>query len=244
MRAALRQQTSEPGRLIAGRYRLARPLSHGGTVWLGTDPQGREMALKFGPARLIEREYRMLATCRSPAIVRAFDCVVSGPDAAIVMEYLAGGDLVALAGLAPRHWLPAAGGLIEALAHLHEAGVIHRDVKARNVMLDTEDRPRLIDFGSAVTVGSAWSPAGTTPEIVAPDRGRAGAAPADDVYALAVLLHELAFGGLPGAGRRMPATGLGELGELVDAALAGRAAAVGIGLERFRTVIESLREQV
>ena len=282
----------EAGRLLAGRYRLERPLGRRGVVWLarsgddddgggggwggggdsgsgsgsgsGDSDSGRLWAVKTGPAVLLEQEHRILSRIAHPAIVRLRDFCDSEAGPILVLEYLAGGDLVGLAGGAPSRWLDPVLALIGALDCLHAAGLVHRDLKARNVMLDGGDRARLIDFGSALPIGSAWTSAGTTAAAVAPDRGAEPVAPADDVYALAALLHELIHGRPPGpwqpaAGRTAPvlspsrstanapalaaaptpANAPTALAALVDAGLGGRQMAARIGLAGFRTVIES-----
>jgi len=228
----------QPGRLIGGRYRLERPL--GRAVWLAT-AGGRRFALKTGPKPLIEREHGIVSASIHPNVVRVEELVESGAGPIIVFEYLPGGDLVSLAGLAPAHWLGAVGGVVAALGCLHGRGYVHRDLKARNVMFDAAGRARLIDFGSAAGIGSPFTEAGTTAVAVPPGRGGRAVAAADDVYALAVLLHELIHGALPGMGRRR--TAAGALAAEVDACLAEPGAGGRNRLERFSTVIESLLEK-
>ena len=231
----------QAGSLLAERFRLDRPLGVRGAVWLATDRDAGQVALKIAPPGQIEREAAVLRTLDHPHIVCLRELVASEIGPILALEYLPGGDLVSLAGAHPVHWLRAVGDLVAALAHLHGRGFVHRDIKARNVLLDAADRARLIDFGSALRQGSRWTVGGTTAEAVARDRGAEPAAPADDVFALAALLHELLHGAPPAAGRRRPVAPVAApLALAVDAALVGRVDAGRMGLAGFRTVIESL----
>jgi len=202
----------EPGRLIGGRYRLAGSAASGGHVWRATARDGANVALKTGDPDRIRREYELVSLLDHPHIVRAVDCVEDGSLRFAVFEYLPGGDLVSLAGAPAAAWLPAIANLIDALDYLHLTGFVHRDLKARNVRFDAADSPRLIDFGSAVPIGSPWTNAGTTPEARPPARPAGPVAPADDTWALAVLLAELLDGAPAGPAET-------KIGALVDATL-------------------------
>jgi serine/threonine protein kinase len=172
-------------------------------VWRGIDAQGRTVAVKLAghtigggaAVRRLRAEYGMLARFAHPSIVRPIACVDEPSRVALVTEYLPGGDLVSLARAAPRHWAGAAIAVLGALAWLHSKGIVHRDVKARNVMFDAAGRARLIDFGSAAPVGGPRHEAGTTSAHSYASSGVIAAA--DDVYAFAVLLYELMAGALP-----------------------------------------------
>jgi serine/threonine protein kinase len=172
-------------------------------VWRGVDAQGRTVAVKLAahtvaggaPVRRLRAEYGLLARLAHPSIVRPIAWVDEPSRVALVTEYLPGGDLVSLAGAAPRHWAGAAVAVLEALTVLHSKGIVHRDVKARNVMFDAAGRGRLIDFGSAAPVGRPRDDAGTTP---AHRYGHSGLLSAnDDLFAFAVLLYELMAARLP-----------------------------------------------
>ena len=232
------------GRKLALRYRLLRPLGRRGSVWLATDDNLQQVVLKTGPADRVEQEYRVASALIHPNIVRVLGYVDSEVGPIIAFEYLPGGDLVSLAGLDPAHWLPALRDVTAGLAYLHGQGLVHRDLKARNVMFDAGGTARLIDFGSAAPVGSRWTVGGTTAEAISPDRGAGPVAFADDIYALAALSHELIHGAPPQAGRRRePTTDVAPLARLADTCLAtpkGQAATLG----RFATVIESQLDQL
>jgi len=198
-----------PDSIVGARLRLERLCAIGRRteVWQATTPSGELVAVKRlkpnwmdrdGAAELIRREYALLAGFEHPHIL-ATHALIDGPDSiAIVSEYLSGGDLVSLVGAEPSHWIEAARGALLALQALHSKGYVHRDVKARNLMFDTDNRVRLIDFGSAAQIGGTSSGHGTTPAhrrlpahaIVVNDNE-------DDLFAFAVLLYELMSGRLP-----------------------------------------------
>ncbi|HEY8520210.1 MAG TPA: protein kinase [Gammaproteobacteria bacterium] len=175
-------------------------------VWHARDASGRDLALKVlkpqwaTPAgeRLLEHEHAVLARLDHPAIVRTHGLVRHAGRPALALELLEGGDLVPLAGSAPRHWLDAAGQALDALRSLHAAGWAHRDVKARNVLLDGRGRARLVDFASAARLGAPRPRGGTTAAHARPRAGTVVDA-ADDAWAFAVLLYELLHGRLPAA---------------------------------------------
>lgn len=175
-------------------------------MWRARLPNGQRVALKTlrpawrdrpGAPELIRREHAQLERLRHPHIVKAHGLVDDGVSIALLTEWLDGGDLTGLAGLAPRHWLGAARGALLALAHLHERGIVHGDVKARNLLLDAAGRVRLIDFGSARPVGQPSRPAGSTPAHRRATIPGTVTSADDDVYAFAVLLYELLSGRLP-----------------------------------------------
>lgn len=147
-----------------GRYLLEEHLGSGGmaSVWLATDERlGRRVAVKVMSDLLahderwvarFEREARAAASLNHPNIVKVFDFGIDGDRPYIVMAHIAGGSLKErLAdrdGSAP----PAetlARELLGALAHVHAAGILHRDVKPGNVLLDHDGGSHLTDFGIA-----------------------------------------------------------------------------------------------
>lgn len=267
MRAGVRSQAPEfgpdatastraPGRvrfqsgdLVFGAFRLERPLSASGAVWRARGAGGVRYALKTGARAPIEREHALAAACAHPHVVLTLDRLESDGVSAIVFEYLSGGDLVSLAGSHPRHWLRPVADLVDALGHVHARGFVHRDVKARNVLLDEAGRSRLIDFGSVLPIGSRWTEAGTTAAARSPDRpDRPGgpAVPADDVLALAALIHELFLGRPPGAGSTAALEAVPEarpLARLAAAALGARPGAAACCLETFADDIKSSQRQ-
>jgi serine/threonine protein kinase len=204
----LRAREPFPPRLTAAildSWTLAERLGSGGSceVWRALDTDGRSVALKMPIADHsrsatvadLERECELLHELRHPHVVATLGVGRHRGTPALVLEYLPGGDCVALAGAHPRHWIRAACDLHAALEHVHACGFAHRDVKARNVLFDSSGRARLVDFASARPLGARATTAGTT----AAHRLAAGDAvgPSDDAGAFAVLLYELLAGRLP-----------------------------------------------
>lgn len=150
-----------------------------------------------GAAQLLEREYRILSVIDHPRVVRPLGFAKRAGVAALVLEDVPGGDLVSLGGAEPRHWVGPALDAAAALTAVAASGFVHLDVKARNVLLDRRGRATLIDFGSAQPIGRPLPPGGRTPSHSPVNFSLARAEPVLDVYAFAVLVHELLTGRLP-----------------------------------------------
>jgi len=105
---------------------------------------------------------------------------------------------VPLLGAHPRHWVRAAHEVAGALVYLHERAVVHRDIKARNILFDESGSVRLIDFALAADESGPIPRGGGTAAYARAGPGQNGAPDAaDDVHAFAVLLYELLAGQLP-----------------------------------------------
>ncbi|MBE1530705.1 protein kinase domain-containing protein [Actinomadura algeriensis] len=212
-------EPSSPGRVLGGRYRLVRPVARGGMgeVWLAEDALlDRRVALKslllgaFPDApelrRRAFREAKALARVAHPGIVGIYDVLVDGDDPWIVMELVRGVSLADV--LAERATLPerdaarTALALLDALDAAHRSGVVHRDVKPANIMVEDDGRVRLIDFGIAY-VGGASKLTRTglivgTADYLAPERIKgADAGPPADLWSLGVVLFEALEGRSP-----------------------------------------------
>jgi len=209
-----------------GRFRRVRQLGSGGfgTVWLAVDEQlDRTVAVKLAHAPDNEAEQRMLrearalAAVRHPNCVRVFDIVQDTDGLALVMEYIEGASLsetVLKNGLiddklAARLWLNMA----DALAAAHDRGVLHRDVKPSNVIVDGQGTAHLIDFGIARSKGdSTLTATGMmvgTPDFLAPETARGeSASPASDSWQLAATVSYALTGHPPRGSRENPISSL------------------------------------
>jgi tetratricopeptide (TPR) repeat protein len=190
------------GTRLADRYTLGRPLGRGGeaVTWLATDRLTRaSVALKIVPASGAERlrdEWQVNLRLMHAHILRVFEFHEDQGVAFYSQQFIDGADLGALAGQPLHEILPPIGLLADALRYAHGKGVVHRDVKAANVLLDYNGVPYLSDFGVAAAAGSRAG--GGSPVAMSPEARRGEpAAPADDIYALGVLVHELIAGKPP-----------------------------------------------
>ena len=197
--------------LVDNRYELVDVLASGGmaTVWRARDTRlNRLVALKRPHPAPIEnkvhermaREARAAAGVNHPNLVTMFDTGVDQNGPYLVMELVSGPTLAAPGReISVSEAISIGSQLADALATVHEAGVVHRDVKPANVIL-SPDGPRLTDFGIAsIEEGtSELTLPGTvlaTPSYAAPEVLAGGApTPASDVYSLAALIYGLIAG--------------------------------------------------
>jgi len=149
----------------AGRYELGPILGRGSSsvVYRAHDGvAGLDVALKVVDPRLswdpearerLRREVLASRRVDHPGIVQVYDVVEDGDRLAVVMELVAGASLATriadTGGLPVSSAIAIAIGLLEALAAVHERGVIHRDVRPANILVSDDDAPRLVDFGIA-----------------------------------------------------------------------------------------------
>ncbi|GHH24742.1 serine/threonine-protein kinase [Streptomyces lanatus] len=214
-------------RKIGSRYTANQILGRGsaGTVWLGEGPEG-PVAIKLlredlaSDQELVGRfvqERTALLGLEHPHVVSVRDLVVDGNDLALVMDLVRGTDLRTRLDrdrrLAPEAAVAIVADIADGLAAAHAAGVVHRDVKPENVLLDMQgplgpggSHPALLtDFGVAKLIDSPRRTRATkiigTPDYLAPEIVE-GLPPraAVDIYALATVLYELLAGFTPFGG--------------------------------------------
>ncbi|MCC7257700.1 MAG: serine/threonine protein kinase [Gammaproteobacteria bacterium] len=184
------------GQVLAGRFRLIRRLGAGGAgeVWLAEAlADGREVALKLAVggadvARLRE-EFAAASRLVHPGIVRVEELVDTSP-VFLVLQFVPGATSIGtLRGASWRDILAVLLGVAEALEYAHRQGVVHRDLKASNVLRTADGRCLVTDFGTAMAAGGGSLP-GMSPQQL----DGAPPAVADDVYAFGALLYDLLTG--------------------------------------------------
>jgi serine/threonine-protein kinase len=205
-----------PGTLLGGRYRILGLLGRGGMgeVYRATDLMlGQAVALKFLPEeasqnpRLLERfhgEVRVARLVSHPNVCRVFDIGEVDGTPFISMEYVDGEDLASLLPRIGR--LPAdkaleiARKLCAGLSAAHDRGVIHRDFKPQNIMINKRGDAVIMDFGLAAIADqlSGAEVRNGTPAYMAPEQLKgAGVTHRSDIYALGLVLYELFTGRKP-----------------------------------------------
>ncbi|MFC8146302.1 protein kinase [Streptomyces paradoxus] len=220
-------QADGTGRLLAGRYRVTAALGRGGmgVVWKAVDEVlGREVAVKelrtytdaAGPELAdlqlrMRREARAAARVRHPGVISVHDIAQVDGRPIIVMELVDGpslDDVLRERGtLDPGEVAGIGAKVMDALAAAHRAGVLHRDVKPGNILLDHSGRVVLTDFGiatmddpgdgSATRLTRSGELVGSL-DYLAPERAQgADPGPASDVWALGATLYAAVEGSSP-----------------------------------------------
>ncbi|WP_261559870.1 serine/threonine-protein kinase, partial [Frankia tisae] len=181
------------GLVVAGRHRrLRRPVAI--KVMEAEGPEG--LTVDFSA------EARILASFDHPHVVRIFEYVEAEGLCLLVMELLDGGTLTHRRDSLNQAQACAVGlAVAAALEHAHDGGVLHRDIKADNILFAADGTVKVTDFGIAKlfegTAATASSRAGT-PLYMAPEQIRGGRlSPATDLYALGVVLYRLLAGVAP-----------------------------------------------
>jgi hypothetical protein len=202
-----------PGDRLAGRYRLIEAIAAGGhaDVWRARDERLlRDVAVKLislgplaVPGRLIDEGLR-LASLSHPYIVRVFDAGLEGEIAFMVQELVTGDTLANRIAISPPAenevlaWISQVAEALQA-AHDHPAGIIHRDVKPTNILIDGHGKALLADFGIALPIGSAavGTSVGTLPYKSPEQLDNQPLDRRSDVFSLGLVLYESLTGALP-----------------------------------------------
>src|SRR5215216_4846985 len=206
--------------LFDGRYRIVRKLGTGGmaNVYLAEDQElGRRVAIKILDERhasdeqfveRFRREAKNAASLSHPNIVSIYDRGEAEGTYYIAMEYLDGRslkELIVARGPAPIHLaVDYARQILAALRFAHRHGIVHRDIKPHNVLVDGEGRLKVTDFGIARAGASQMTEVGSiigTAQYLSPEQAKG--APVDqtsDLYSVGVVLFELLTGQVPFTG--------------------------------------------
>ena len=206
--------------LFDGRYRIIRKLGAGGmaNVYLAEDQElGRRVAIKIlndrhaNDDQFVERfrrEAKNAAGLSHPNIVSIYDRGEAEGTYYIAMEFLDGRslkELIVSRGPAPVHVaIDYARKILEALRFSHRNGIVHRDIKPHNVIVDAEGRVKVTDFGIARAGASQMTEVGSiigTAQYLSPEQAKG--APVDqtsDLYSVGIVLYELLTGKVPFSG--------------------------------------------
>ena len=206
-----------PGAIVDNRYKVLSRLGAGGMadVFLAEDQQlGRKVALKLLHRRFaadpdfverFRREAQAAAGLQHPNVVSVYDRGSFEDTYYIAMEYLPGRSLKQLirdeAPLDPIRAIDITIQILKAARFAHRRGVIHRDLKPHNVIIDDADQAKVTDFGIARAGASDMTETGSimgTAQYLSPEQAQGHAVSAgSDLYSVAVVLYEMLTGRLP-----------------------------------------------
>lgn len=209
--------TSTP--LLANRYRMIRQLASGSfaETWLATDTAlDRYVAIKVlhtSHDREPEqetgeflREARIAASVSHPNVVAVFDAGTTGERPILVMEWVDGvslkQEIVTKRRMSPERSITVVAELLDGLDSIHNEGIIHRDIKPQNIMVNEYGTVKLTDFGIARLTGESESmhdgTATGSAAYMSPEQAQGlSVTPASDMYATGVILYEMMTGRLP-----------------------------------------------
>ncbi|HEX3243062.1 MAG TPA: PASTA domain-containing protein [Solirubrobacterales bacterium] len=203
------------GSVLDSRYRLLQRIGSGGMadVWLADDPHlQRRVALKVLHRRFAQdrefverfrREAEAAASLQHPNIVAVYDRGEVEGTYYIAMQLLEGHTLKELidAGLSPDQAVALIRQVLEAAGFAHRNGVVHRDLKPQNVIVDSEGKATVTDFGIARAGASEITQAGSvmgTPHYLSPEQAQGlDVTAVSDLYSIGVILYEALTGRVP-----------------------------------------------
>lgn len=222
------------GKRIGSRYEIIRYIGGGGMsrVYLAHDMiLDRDVAIKIlnydfsnedELKRRFMREALSATSLTHPNIVNIYDVGEDGDLYYLVMEYVDGQTLkeyiVEQGPLTPEQAIPIMEQLVSAISNAHYNGIIHRDIKPQNILMDHDGNVKITDFGIAMalsaTVQTRTNSVLGTVHYLSPEQARGGmATKKSDIYALGIVLYELLTGKLPFSGESAVAIALKHLQE-------------------------------
>ncbi|CAK9302739.1 unnamed protein product [Gordionus sp. m RMFG-2023] len=219
MRISSRYRSEEPH---IGKYRLIKTIGKGNfaKVKLAKHiPTGKEVAIKIidktqlNPSSLqkLFREVRIMKTLDHPNIVKLFQVMETEKTLYLVMEYASGGEvfdyLVAHGRMKEKEARAKFRQIVSAVQYCHQKNIIHRDLKAENLLLDGDMNIKIADFGfsNEFTLGNKLDTFCGSPPYAAPElfQGKKYDGPEVDVWSLGVILYTLVSGSLPFDGQNL-----------------------------------------
>ncbi|MBJ7247729.1 MAG: Stk1 family PASTA domain-containing Ser/Thr kinase [Thermoleophilia bacterium] len=241
---------TSPGALFDGRYRIVGRLGQGGMarVFLAQDESlHRQVAVKVLADRhsddphfieRFQREARAAARLNHPNIVQVYDQSQTAGMSYIVQEYVEGETLKDLirreSPIDPRRAITIALQILAALRVAHQQGVIHRDVKPQNILVQPDGKIKVADFGIASAGDTEMTEAGSivgTAQYLAPEQARGlPVGPPADLYAVGIVLYEMLSGRVPFEGEAAVTVAMRHVQEAPEA-LTDRNPLVPVALE-------------
>ena len=222
------------GKRISGRYEIIKYIGGGGMskVFLAHDViLDRNVAIKIlnydftneeDLKRRFMREALSATSLTHPHIVNIFDVGEEGELHYLVMEYIEGQTLkefiTSNGPLSPEQAIPIMRQLVSAISNAHYNGIIHRDIKPQNILMDSDGDVKITDFGIAMALSATAhtktnSVLGTV-HYLSPEQARGGMATMkSDIYSVGIVLYELLTGKLPFSGESAVAIALKHLQE-------------------------------